>query len=60
MFEEAKHKCGVRYLCVLRHKKGLKWFREYIAKSPKLVPYLNDFVDQYSKGNRGEIGCWKK
>ena len=57
MYEQARHECAVRQLCIYRHKWGLKKFREYISKYPKLTPYLNDFVDQYSKGNRG-IG-WK-
>ena len=53
MYEQAKHECGVRFLCNLRHKKGLKWFREYISKSPNIHYLLNDFIDQYAKGNRG-------
>ena len=57
MYEQARHECAVRQLCIYRHKWGLKKFREYIAKSPNLHKYLNDFVDQYAKGNRG-IG-WK-
>ena len=53
MYEQARHECAVRQLCIYRHKWGLKKFREYIAKSPNLHQYLNDFVDQYAKGNRG-------
>jgi len=45
-------------LCKWRKEWGLKKFREYIGKHPKLAPYLNDFVDQYAKGNRGEWGRW--
>ena len=53
MYEQAKHECAVRQLCIYRQKWGLKKFREYIVKSPNLHKYLNDFVDQYAKGNRG-------
>ena len=53
MYEQARHECAVRQLCIYRHKWGLKKFREYIVKSPNLHKYLNDFVDQYAKGNRG-------
>ena len=60
MYEKARHECGVRYLCALRHKKGLAWFRVYISKSPNIHNLLNDFIDQYAKGNRGEKNCWKK
>ena len=34
-------------------QKGLNWFREYISKSPNIHHLLNDFIDQYAKGNRG-------
>ena len=57
MYEQARHECAVRQLCIYRHKWGLKKFREYIVKSPNLHKYLNDFVDQYAKGNRGK--GWK-
>ena len=60
MYEQAKHECGVRFLCYLRHKKGLTWFRKYVSDSPNIHYLFNDFVEQYAKGNRGEIGCWKK
>jgi hypothetical protein len=58
MYEQARHECAVRQLCKWRKEWGLKKFREYIGKHPKLAPYLNDFVDQYAKGNRGEWGKW--
>ena len=60
MYEQARHECAVRQLCIYRHKWGLNKFRLYISKSPNLHKYLNDFVDQYAKGNRGEKNCWKK
>ena len=58
MHEQARHECGVRYLCYLRHKKGLAWFRNYISEKNFSQALLNDFYDQYSKGNRGKWGTW--
>ena len=60
MYEQAKHECGVRYLCHLRHKKGLAWFRNYISEKNFSQALLNDFYDQWKLGNKGEWGCWKK
>ena len=60
MYEKAKHECAVRYLCYLRHKKGLTWFRNYIAEKENLHQYFADYQTQYSLGNRGEWKCWKK
>ena len=59
MYEQVKHECGVRYLCALRHKKGLAWFRNYISEKKLPETLLRDFYDQYQLGNRGETGCWK-
>ena len=60
MYEKARHECGVRYLCALRHKKGLTWFRVYISEKNFSQSLLNDFYDQWKLGNKGEWGCWKK
>jgi hypothetical protein len=60
MYEQAKHECGVRYLCALRHKKGLTWFRLYISKHSFNEALLNDFYTQYTLSNKGEWGCWKQ
>jgi hypothetical protein len=57
MYDKARHECGVRYLCSLRHKKGLTWFRNYIVDKEVLHQYFADYQEQYSLGNRGE---WKK
>lgn len=59
MYEQAKHECGVRYLCHLRHKKGLTWFRNYISDKKFSQQLLNDFYDQWKCGNKGDWGCWK-
>lgn len=58
MYEQARHECGVRYLCALRHKKGLAWLRNYISEKNFSQKLLNDFWEQYSKGNRGKWGTW--
>jgi hypothetical protein len=59
MYEQAKHECAVRFLCHLRSKNGLKWFRNYIADKEVLHQYFADYQTQYALGNRGEWGCWK-
>jgi len=59
MYEQARHECGVRYLCYLRHKKGLTWFRQYISDKNFSQALLNDFYTQYKLGNKGEWKCWK-
>ena len=59
MYEQARHECGVRFLCHLRHKKGLAWFRNYISEKNFSQALLNDFYDQWKLGNKGEWGCWK-
>ena len=60
MYEQARHECGVRFLCYLRHKKGLAWFRNYISEKNFSQQLLNDFYDQWKLGNKGEWRCWKK
>jgi hypothetical protein len=59
MYEQARHECGVRFLCELRAKKGLTWFRQYISKHNFNEQLLRDFYTQYELGNRGEWGKWK-
>lgn len=60
MYDKVRHECGVRYLCALRHKKGLTWFRNYISEKKLNQALLNDFYDQWKLGNKGEWGCWKQ
>ena len=59
MYEQAKHECGVRYLCHLRHKKGLAWFRNYISEKNFSQQLLNDFYTAWQAGNKGTWGCMK-
>jgi hypothetical protein len=44
-------------ILVVPEEKELIKRDEFGIKYPKLTPYLNDFVDQYAKGNRGQ--GWK-
>jgi hypothetical protein len=59
MSESFRHECGVRFLCNLRHKKGLSWFRQYISKHNFDEQLLHDFYTAYAAGNRGNWGCMK-
>ena len=58
MYEQAKHECAVRFLCQLRAKKGLAWFRKYISDKDFSEKLLTDFFNQYQLGNKGEWGKW--
>jgi hypothetical protein len=58
MYEGFKHECAVRYLCALRHKKGLAWFRKYISDKNFSEKLLTDFFNQYQLGNKGEWEKW--
>lgn len=57
--QEHKHRCGVRFLLHLRHKKGLSWFRNYIADKNFSKVVWDDFYSQWKLGNRGIWGEWK-
>jgi hypothetical protein len=59
MHESFRHGCAIRFLCYLRSKKGLKWFRNYIVEKNINPNLLNDFYTAYQAGNRGEWGCMK-
>jgi len=45
-------------LCKYRAEWGLQKFREYLSKYNIDSELLKLFVEQYSKGNRGEWGKW--
>ena len=57
--ETYKHKCAVRQLCKWRHEWGITKFRAYLLKYniPKVL--IDDFYEQYSNGNKGEVNEWK-
>ena len=54
-----KHQSAVRQLCKWRLDWGLEKFRKYIQRHQLPEKLLSDFVDQYSKGNRGQPNLWK-
>ena len=54
-----KHESAVRFMCHLRHTKGLSWFRNYISDKNFSKVVLDDFFNQWKLGNKGEWGCWK-
>lgn len=56
--QEYKHQCAVRQLCKWRKEWGLQKFRQYIETYKLNGQLIDDFVDQYSKGNRGENNKW--
>jgi hypothetical protein len=58
MYEQARHECAVRQLCIYRQKWGLNKFRLYISKYNFDEQLLRDFYTQYELGNRGEWGKW--
>ena len=55
---EFRLRSAVRQLCKYRAEWGLQKFREYLSKNKIDSELLNLFVEQYSKGNRGEWGKW--
>ena len=58
--EEHRHQCAVRQLIMWRKEWGLKIFREYLWKHKLPNEVINDFQDQWLKGNRAtEKGEWK-
>ena len=59
MYDEAKHRCGVRQLCKWRKEWGLQKFRLYLTKYKLDDKLLQDFYTQYEKGNRGTKGDWR-
>ena len=59
MYEETKHRCGVRQLCKWRKEWGLQKFRLYLTKHKLDDKLLQDFYTQYEKGNRGTKNDWR-
>jgi hypothetical protein len=43
-----------------RAEKGLDWWRDFLSKHKIRQELLDDYADQWAKGNRtGEWGKWK-
>jgi len=58
--ERHRHECAVRQLIIWRQEWGLKTFREYLYKHKLPNEVINDYQDQWLKGNRAtEEGEWK-
>ena len=57
--QQQKHECGVRQLLKWRKEWGKDKFRAYLAKSNFDQKTIDDFINQWQLGNRGETGCWK-
>ena len=55
---EFRLRSAVRQLCKWRADWGLQKFREYLSKNQIDSELLSLFVEQYSRGNRGEWGKW--
>ena len=53
-----KHQCKVRQLLKYRKEWGRAKFREYLAKYNFDQQTINDFVEQWESGNRGENKTW--
>lgn len=56
--QEHKHRCKVRQLLQYRKEWGRVKFREYLAKYNFDQQTINDFVEQWELGNRGETNKW--
>jgi hypothetical protein len=53
-----RKECAVRQLCKWRNQWGLAKFREYLSTHKLDSNLLNDFADQWTKGNKGGWGTW--
>ena len=57
--EQHKHQCKIRQLLKWRKEWGKDKFREYLIKSKFDEKTVDDFIEQWKLGNKGEWGCWK-
>lgn len=53
------HQSKVRQLLKYRNEWGVAKFREYLSKANFDKKTIDDFIDQWKLGNKGEWGCWK-
>jgi hypothetical protein len=53
-----KHQCKIRQLLKYRKEWGKDKFRTYLAKCNFNDQTINDFIEQWTLGNRGEKGKW--
>jgi hypothetical protein len=55
---EHLHQCKVRQLLKYRNEWGAPKLREYLSKANFDKKTIDDFIDQWKLGNRGEWGTW--
>lgn len=66
MDEERRHRCEVRQLIAWRVERGREWLRDYLAQvervrgKPARQSLEADILAQWSLGNRGNRGDWRK
>jgi hypothetical protein len=53
-----KHQCKVRQLLKYRKEWGKDKFRAYLAKYNFDKQTIDDFIEQWTLGNKGEWGIW--
>ena len=56
--EMHKHQCKIRQLLKYRKKWGKDKFRAYLAKYNFDKQTIDDFIEQWTLGNRGEEKEW--
>lgn len=62
--ETHRHRCEVRYILLHRVHMGRQWAHDFLdrierARGKAARQRLEaDILDQWSRGNRGEPGCW--
>jgi hypothetical protein len=56
--QQHRHKCKVRQLLKYRKEWGKDKFRAYLQKYNFDKQTIDDFVEQWTLGNRGETNKW--
>jgi len=61
--EEFRHQCEVRFALKARQEQGLQNFRKWVVETGLYKRWHlieKDFNAQWRKGNRGNVGEWRK
>ena len=56
--QQHRHQCKIRQLLKYRKEWGKNKFRAYLAKYNFDKQTIDDFIEQWELGNRGEINKW--
>jgi len=56
--QQHRHQCKIRQLIKYRKEWGKEKFREYLAKHNFDKQTIDDFVEQWQLGNKGEEKTW--